>query len=566
MTESNTRPAPVRVPADQAQPSPYPSPAIRDLLERLQFAPEQGRILLGDQRMLLLHASTLQTLRQELIDSIGIHRARSLLTRMGFQAGAQDAELARRIRGSSSAMDAFWVGPQLHSIEGVVRVELVRMEIDVERGHHYGEFLWHDSAEDEDFIARFGLSDSPACWTQIGYASGYTSRFMGRTIIYRELACRAMGDAVCRIVGQPAEEWDDSAEDLYYLGLAMPAESPHVDQRSPPQPPASGRTDTNNHATLIGRDPQFVEALRQLREVAPTDAPLLLLGETGVGKECFAREMHRLSRRANGPFVAVNCAALPDTLLEAELFGVEKGAYTGASATRMGRFERATGGTLFLDEVTSLSAAGQAKLLRVLQEFEVERLGGTRSHPVDVRVVAAAQPDLLQLVTDGQFRRDLLYRLAVVPIRIPPLRERPHDVPLLAMHSLTRAEIRHARRSGGFASGALDALCRQPFPGNVRELENLVERAVLISPPGQPITARDLEPLFAGGRAVATSNGPEAPMSLPQLEAQLLEQAVAGAGGNLSQAARRLGISRAQLAYRLGKYGLTRSDSSTPRT
>jgi DNA-binding NtrC family response regulator len=525
-----------------------------DLLERLQFAPEQGRIALGGQRMLLLHASALQTLRDELIDDLGLDRARRLLTRVGYQAGVQDADLARRVRGAASALDAFLAGPQLHGIEGIVRVELVRMEIDVERGHHRGEFLWHDSVEDEDFAARYGLADGPACWTQIGYASGYTSRFMGRTIVYREVACRAMGDALCRIVGMPAEDWDDAGEDLYYLGLTTSA------------PARSGRGRRAGKAALsapvealVGSDPAFVEALRQLREVAPSDAPVLLLGETGVGKERFARELHRLGRRAQGPLVAVNCAALPDTLLEAEMFGVEKGAYTGAGSARAGRFERADGGTLFLDEVTSLSAAGQAKLLRALQECEVERLGGTRARRVDVRVVAAAQPDLLQQVADGRFRRDLFYRLAVVPIRIPPLRERPRDLPLLARYCLERSEARHARRSGGFADGVLDALARRPFPGNVRELESLIERAVLITPPGRPITLAALEPVLGDPHPPASL-----PRSLPQIEAQLLEQAVAAASGNLSRAARQLGISRAQLAYRLGKYGIARPPANTP--
>ncbi|MFZ5493082.1 MAG: sigma 54-interacting transcriptional regulator [Pseudomonadota bacterium] len=532
---------------------------MHDLFERLQFAPDEGRISLGGQRMLLLHASALQTLRQALIESLGVPGARALLTRVGYQAGAQDAQLARRVRGAASALDAFLAGPQLHGIEGIVRVELVRMDIDVERGHHRGEFLWHDSVEDEDFVARYGLGDSPACWTQIGYASGYTSGFMGRTIVYREVACRAMGDALCRIVGMPAEDWDDAAEDLHYLGLAASAAAPpagpgrHRRGAKPAVLPAA--------QALVGRAPAFVEALRQLREVAPSDAPVLLLGETGAGKERFARELHRLGRRADGPFVAVNCAALPDTLLEAEMFGVEKGAYTGAGTPRAGRFERADGGTLFLDEVASLSAAGQAKLLRVLQDCEVERLGGTRARRVDVRVVAAASPDLLQQVADGRFRRDLFYRLAVVPIRIPALRDRPQDVPLLARHCLANVEARHARRSGGFAHGVLDALAGWAFPGNVRELENLIERAVLITPPGRPITLAALEPVLGEAHDTALM-----PRSLPQLEAHLLERAVTAAGGNLSRAARQLGITRAQLAYRLGKYGLARPRPTMPVT
>ncbi|GAB4347983.1 MAG: sigma-54-dependent Fis family transcriptional regulator [Immundisolibacter sp.] len=543
----------------------FAPPANMDLLDRLQFAPEEGRISLGGQRMLLLHTVAMQTLRHELVETLGVTRARATLSRMGYQAGVRDAMLAREVRAAGPDQEAFWVGPQLHGIEGVVRVELLRMEIDLESGHHYGEFLWHDSAEDEDHVDRYGLSDVPACWMQIGYACGYTSAFMGRNIIYREVECRAMGFDHCRIVGQPAEAWgDDIAEDLYFLGLQTDgARNGRFPNRRQPVPAASRRgggrpAAAGAAAMLVGKDPAFATALEQLNQVAGSDVSVLLYGETGVGKERFARELHRLSRRRDGPFVAVNCAALPDTLLEAELFGVEKGAYTGASASRAGRFERADGGTLFLDEVSSLREAGQAKLLRVLQELEVERLGSLRARRVDVRVVAASQEDLAARVAEGAFRRDLFYRLAVVPIRIPALRERPRDIPLLATHCLARAEARHDRRSAGFAQGVLDALQRYPFPGNVRELENLIERALLLTPPGERIAADRLLPLSADVPAATPlwKNLRDSGLSLPQMEAQLLAAAVTEAGGNLSRAARQLGISRAQLAYRLEKYQL----------
>lgn len=537
---------------------------LADLAHCVKFEPHKGRIQLGDQRMLLLHARTLRTLREGLIDTLGHDGARALLTRIGFEAGAQDAELARQIRGDAADPEAFWVGPQLHGIEGMVRVELVRMQIDVTRGHHYGEFLWHDSVEDEDYVERHGQADFPICWTQIGYASGYTSRFMGRTIVYREVSCRSMGEAYCRIVGKSADEWGDADEDLYYFGLKGKAKA-LAPSLSLPAPARRRAATTQADSMLIGREPAFIEALRQLRLVAPTNAPVLLIGETGVGKECFARELHRASERADGPFVAVNCAALPDTLLEAEMFGVEKGAYTGASSARMGRFERADGGTLFLDEITSLSPSGQAKLLRVLQDLEVERLGGVRARAVDVRIVAAAQPELLQQVRDGRFRRDLFYRLAVVSIELPPLRERPRDLPLLARHCLAKAAARYGRDDAGFAPDALQSLARHRFPGNVRELENLIQRALLITPVGQPVSEAALQVISPDAESSAAALVTGNAASLPLLEAQLLEQAVDACHGNLSAAARRLGITRAQVAYRLEKYGLGRR-RRTPQT
>lgn len=539
-----------------------PLPAIKDLLEQLQFAPDEARISLGGQRMLLLHSVTVQALRSELVGTLGTERARATLTRMGYHAGARDANLARQVRPAGSSVDAFLVGPQLHGIEGVVRVELLRMEFDLESGHHYGEFLWHDSIEDDRDAAVNASFDGPACWMQVGYASGYTSAFMGRDVVYREVECRSMGFEHCRVVGQPAEAWHDAREDLHYLGLASDHSSAQRLRRRAGNvmtgaaigAAAGGNVD----AALIGKAPAFTSALQQLTQVAAKDVTVLLVGETGVGKECFARELHRLSGRSSGPFVAVNCASLPDSLIEAELFGVEKGAFTGAVTSRAGRFERADGGTLFLDEVTSLSEAGQAKLLRVLQDMEVERLGSVRGRRVDIRVVAACQEGLVERVTDGRFRRDLYYRLAVVPLRIPTLRERPQDIRELAMYFLRRAETRHAQRSAGFARDPLEALSRHPFPGNVRELENLVERAFLLTPPGQLI---DVETFSVPPVPTADSRMPllqkvarEGNFSLPKMEAQLLEEAVTEAGGNLCQAARRLGISRAQLAYRLGKY------------
>jgi DNA-binding NtrC family response regulator len=537
-----------------------PLPAIQDLLARLRFAPDEARISLGGQRMLLLHAVAVRALRRELVGVLGMERARATLTRMGHHAGTRDATFARQVRPAGSSVDTFWVGPQLHGIEGVVRVELLRMEFDLESGHHYGEFLWHDSFEDEyDAELTASSFDGPACWMQIGYASGYTSAFMRRDIVYREVECRAMGFEHCRVIGQPAEMWHDAREDLHYLGLTPGRSTGQQSQRRAAARSSAGAAgDAEVNTALIGKDPAFTNALQQLAQVAPKDVTVLLLGETGVGKECFARELHRLSGRSSGPFVAVNCAALPDTLLEAELFGVEKGAFTGAVASRAGRFERADGGTLFLDEVTSLSEAGQAKLLRVLQDMEIERLGSVRGRRVNTRVVAACQEDLAERVADGRFRRDLYYRLAIVPLHIPALRERPQDIPELATYFLRRAETRHEQRSAGFERGALESLRRYAFPGNVRELENLVERAFLLTLSGQPISASALTkpvvPAADSGVSLLRKVCSEGGFSLPELEAQLLEAAVTESGGNLCQAARRLGISRAQLAYRLEKY------------
>lgn len=310
-----------------------------------------------------------------------------------------------------------------------------------------------------------------------------------------------------------------------------------------------------------------------------TPATVLISGESGVGKEMFARQLHQLSRNREGPFVALNCAAIPDNLIEAELFGVERGAYTGATHSRPGRFERANGGTLFLDEITSLSLAGQSKLLRALQEREIERVGGGHGIKVNVRVVAATNVDLRKAVADGEFRDDLFYRLNVYPITLPPLRERRDDIPLLINAFLKRFCQEYGRTPAGLTMRALKTLLRYDFAGNVRELQNLIERGLIASDEGQAIdlvhifrneslpedsyslnpegtlrqtsvsetrqssTARLLDTLGQSGQA----------FSIDDLEQRLIHEALDGSEGNLAAASRLLGLSRAQFAYRLKK-------------
>jgi DNA-binding NtrC family response regulator len=232
---------------------------------------------------------------------------------------------------------------------------------------------------------------------------------------------------------------------------------------------------------IIGTAPKMQEVLRVAAAVATTDATVLLYGETGTGKEVLARSIHYQSHRADGPFVAINCGAIPETLLETELFGHEKGAFTSAVGSRVGKFEAADGGTIFLDEIGDMSAAMQVKLLRVLQERSFERVGGNKVIRVNVRVVAATNKDLRQAIRNGAFREDLFYRLSVVPIELPPLRDRPDDIPVLAQHFLEKYRERYRKQIQGFSPQAVRKMRRYAWPGNVRELEFAVERAVILS-------------------------------------------------------------------------------------
>ena len=297
---------------------------------------------------------------------------------------------------------------------------------------------------------------------------------------------------------------------------------------------------------MVGTAPAFRAALDTLRQVAPASATVLLLGESGTGKELAARLLHDLSPRAGGPFVPVNCAAIPETILESELFGYERGAFTGAAQRKEGRFQRAHGGTLFLDEVGDMSPAVQAKLLRVLQDGVVERLGGTQPVQVDVRIVAATNRDLAAEVRAGRFREDLFYRLDVVTVRLPPLRERREDVPLLAAAFLARFAERNRREVTGFSDAALQALSAHDWPGNVRELQHAIERAVVLCR-GHVVDLGDLpDPVRAAipGRSAPPSSSLSIPVGTPleEIERIVIRETLRHTRGDKNLAARLLQV------------------------
>jgi DNA-binding NtrC family response regulator len=300
---------------------------------------------------------------------------------------------------------------------------------------------------------------------------------------------------------------------------------------------------------IVGRHPRLRAALRLLERVAPTESTVLLTGESGTGKELFARALHALSPRHRGPAVAVNCAAIPDALLENELFGHEKGAFTGADRRQPGRFEMAAGGTLLLDEIAEIPPAIQGKVLRVLEERTFERVGGGRTIHADLRLVAATNRDLQRMVEEGRFRADLFFRLNVFPIELPPLRERASDVPALARHLLADIARRHQLPAPRLAEGAAELLAAQPWPGNVRELANVLERAVILAD-GPDLRPADLVPLL-GAAAVAPPCAPGLPG-----ERDRLRQALIDVAGDKRRAAERLGISYRALLRKVKEHAL----------
>jgi Nif-specific regulatory protein len=306
---------------------------------------------------------------------------------------------------------------------------------------------------------------------------------------------------------------------------------------------------------IVGGTKRMQDVFRAAEIVAKSRATVLLRGESGTGKELVAKAVHHLSPRSAGPYVRFNCAAVPEGLLESELFGHEKGAFTGAIGAKKGRFELADRGTIFLDEIGDLPLTLQPKILRVLQEQEFERLGSERTVRVDVRVIAATSRDLERMLAGGLFREDLYYRLNVVPIFLPPLRERREDVPALVDH-FARHYAEEAGRSVRFTPAAVALLAAQEWPGNVRELENTIERTVVLSNRGV-IDAADLKMLTAGGPVVATASGDGLPGTVHDIELRMLREALEATTWRQAAAARRLGITPRQIGYRIRKYGLT---------
>ncbi len=310
---------------------------------------------------------------------------------------------------------------------------------------------------------------------------------------------------------------------------------------------------------FIGRSPQVQKVFEQIRTVARSDATVLITGESGTGKELVAHAIHYLSARRDRPLIKVSCASLPETLLESELFGHERGAFTSAVQRRKGRFELANGGSLFLDEIGDIPPSIQAKLVRVLETREFERVGGTETISVDVRLIAATHKDLAAMVQSGTFREDLYYRINVVPIHLPPLRERPEDIPALALHFIRYYAAKTRKPVRGLERAALEALNRYPWPGNVRELRNYMERAVLFCK-GNLVALSDLPECVTGPTCTAPTQGQPQLRSIREVEASLIRNVLEETGWNLSRTAELLGMSRGTLYNKMRRHGIRRPE------
>jgi len=455
-------------------------------------------------------------------------------------------------------------GTRIHALEGLFRVEPESKGPLSKEG-----VMLVSSYEAEQHLLHFGRADAPMCWTICGLTSGYLSRIAGKEIFVLEDRCMGKGDAACHLFGRARDGWgDDRADELRFFKPNRLKECLDVSLERVTETLKAAERKLREHRQALVRVARDVEeplgtiaqspAMRQLvdlaRRVAKVDSTVLITGESGSGKERIARLVHEESTRAAGPFIAVNCGAITETLLESELFGHARGAFTGATQDRPGLFESANNGTLLLDEVGEVSPSMQIKLLRVLQEREIRRVGENKSRKVDVRILAATNRDLAHGVAGGVFRQDLYYRLKVVELHVPPLRERRDDILPLGRLLLADAALRMKRKIFGLAPETADQLLRYGWPGNVRELQNAMERAVAIAR-GDRVECEDLpEELRQMAPRPLATKGKVQP--LEDIEKEYILAALGLNSGNQAATAQQLHIGKATLYRKLRSYGL----------
>jgi DNA-binding NtrC family response regulator len=533
-----------------------------EITELVEFDSEGGVVRFAGQRALIIDATAKGNLRKELINHFGISTARAILTRFGFVQGWRMAEAMQDLFQWESEDDWHRACGRIHMLEGMYRLGPGSPGSLTKEG-----LTLVSSYEAEQHIAHLGRSDASVCWTICGLMSGYLSRAMGKEIYVLEERCIGRGDAACHLLGRTLEEWgDDRAGELRFYRVENLKEwlEPSLHRitedlkeaerklREKNRVLTQAAPEAEDHLGLVTRSTSMRRLVDLARRIAKVDSTLLITGESGAGKELIAHLVHAESARAPGPFIAVNCGAIAESLLESELFGHARGAFTGAAQDRVGLFEAANGGTLFLDEIGDVSPGMQVKLLRVLQEHEIRRVGENLSRPVNVRVMAATNRELAEDIAEGRFRKDLYYRLNVVQLHVPPLRDRREDLLPLARVLLAEAAERFKRQITGLSPRAADQLLRYDWPGNVRELVNAMERAVALGR-ANLVELDDLPEEVRAAIPTPTVSGPVRP--LDEVEKDYIMAVLDLNGGNQTHTAEQLGIGSATLYRKLKSYG-----------
>ena len=531
--------------------------------ELVEFDPEEGVIRFAGQRALIIDATAKGNLRKELIKHFGLRTARAILTRFGFVQGWRMAEAMQELFQWESEDDWHHAGGRVHMLEGMYRLGPGAPGSLTKEG-----LSLVASYEAEQHIAHLGRSDASVCWTICGLTSGYLSRAMGKEIYVLEERCIGRGDAACHLLGRTLEEWgDDRTEELHFYRVENLQEwlepslhriTEHLQEterklQEKKRVLTRVAPEAEDPLGMIARSAPMRRIIDLARRIAKVDSTVLITGESGTGKELIARLVHEESARVTGPFIAVNCGAITESLLESELFGHARGAFTGAAQERIGLFEAANGGTLLLDEIGDVSSGMQVKLLRVLQEREIRRVGENKSRPVNVRVMAATNRELAADIAAGRFRKDLYYRLNVVQLHVPPLRNRREDLLPLARVLLVDAADRIKRPVTGLSPRAADQLFRYDWPGNVRELENAIERAVALGR-SNLIDVDDLPEEVRQAIPIPSVLGPL--KALAEIEKDYIVAVLDLNRGNRTRTAQQLGIGSATLSRKLKSYGV----------
>ncbi len=526
---------------------------------------EQSTAWLGDHRILFINTDLFIELRNKLIKLIGITKTKQTFFDIGYSSGCADGILAMKHGHDLSILEIIEAGRILHSFQGSVAVEPLIVDIDTDTYRCYIEFIWKNSIHYETKNhGDSGEQSHSSCWMETGYASGFLSECIGKPVIVREVQCVSHGSLFCRCIARFKDEWNDN------LNVKLDKAPEKIIEK----------INAMEKTQIIGKTPIINALKQQIKSVANSNATVFLKGESGVGKSMIASEIHRLSPLSESPFVEVNCASIPEALFESEVFGANKGAYTGAQNDRAGKIEDAFGGTLFFDEIDSLSFSSQAKLLRVLQSKTFERLGSNKTITANVRIIVATNTDLEKSISDGAFRKDLFYRLNVFPLDIPPLRERVDDIPILINFITNNICKKHGKKTVTWAPQAVHNLMNYEWPGNIRELENIIERTIILAQDKKLINLAELimaDKVFSKEQnyfpsnidnslsgindSASTINDEWAKTALSKnnitlldIEKEIILTAIEEHNGNIAKTAKKLGLTRTQLDYRLKKW------------
>ncbi|WOT04723.1 sigma-54-dependent Fis family transcriptional regulator [Shewanella youngdeokensis] len=536
-----------------------------DLRELLEFKPNGGTMSFLGRRTYLSDMFSHGLLRENVQSIVGIDTARTLITRTAFIRGWLVAEQIKR------KMPEVWaeasegkLGPMLCSMFGFGEV-LSSHRTDGTSGEPLIETYFISSYEAEQQLYLVGQSQDVVCWEQAGFASGYASHVQQRTVYFIETQCQAKGDCHCHFIGNYLEQWGDEISPFlpFYKGISHDNIQQEIQKTLKTDDCFSRNFNTGfdssslSHASRSGYPMCYSYAMQKLLgmaiNVAKVPTSVLITGESGVGKEKLVNYIYSHSERSDRPLLAVNCAAISETLIDSELFGHVKGAFTGAETNKIGLFESANGGTIFLDEVGEISLAMQAKLLRVIQEKQIRRVGDNCVKDVDVRIISATNIDLAAAVKAGKFRQDLYYRLNVIELTIPPLRNRYEDILPLARFFLEDFNIKLQRKITSFNYKTADLLLSYDWPGNIRQLANTIERAVVLST-GPQIMPEDLPEEFHKNISKASVDNGIKP--LMTIEKNYIISVLDTLNNNKTLAAKKLGISLATLYRKLKEYDM----------